>query len=153
MRLSKQALPSKLLDFGPLKKSLEQLVSLVGVEKTIKVLEDNYKKQSLVSKADAVYVRNLVGKLIGCSEQEMLYGKTRTPSRYLSIGFCCYYLHVYLRHDMDDVLYMMNKNQSVCYKSMKAIGRLDEGLVQDQKYIEIKSCLDRTMREYKLIKK
>lgn len=153
MTLSKDAAKGSLLDFAPLMRSLELLVSLVGVEKTAHILEDNYKKRSLVNNTDAVYLRQLVGSVLGCTEQEMLYGRSRNPTRYFSVGFCCYYLHIYLKYDIEEVLHMMNKNQSVCYKSMKAVGRLNERYFADQKYIEIKDRLDKTVNEYKLTKK
>lgn len=153
MALPKDAGQESLLDFPPLVKPLQQLVSLIGVEKTISVLEYNYKKQSLIKNSDAVYLRELVGGELGCSEGEILFGKTRDQKRYYSIGFCCYYLHVVLKHDIEDVVYMMNKNRWVCYKTIKVIAKLNPKHKADARHIGIKERLDKIVRKYKLIQK
>lgn len=124
-------------------------IDQIGIENTIRALKGEIKKNQSLHNSDALYIVNLVSEVLDISEREIFSGTGRKNDRRYALGFCTYYLHHVYKYDMEEVRYMLRKNNEwAIYKYSALIERLNPQHNSDKKYIEIKKVLDVRVHEH-----
>lgn len=125
-------------------------VDELGIQKTNKALRVEIKKKKSLTNSDAFFIVSAVAELLEISVEEIYRGTGRKNDRRYAIGFCAYYLHYIFKYPMDEVCYMLRKqNEWTVYKYSLSIKCLNPNHASDQPYIEIKELLDKRVQEHK----
>lgn len=114
----------------------------IGIARTILNIEAGRKKLVLIGNVHSTVVLQNVSKEFNIEVDEILKGTGRRNDRLYAIGFCAYYLHHIFGYEMEDVVIMLDKDISVCYKYSKVVKNLSPRHSSTKKYLTIKNQLD-----------
>ncbi len=117
-------------------------VDKLGIDKTIRTLQGEIKKVVSLQNSDAYFIVSAVSEMLDIPEDEIFHGTGRKNERRIAVGFCAYFLHYIYKYDMEEVRFMLRKeNEWTLYKYSKLIEELNPQHNSDKKFIQIKELL------------
>lgn len=110
-----QSISSQILD------ELLSAVEVIGIDKTIKTLQEA-KSQSLISKdLDIDFIINLVWETTNYRKDKLLLGKERNDAKKTAMSLCVYFLKVNFSYSYADIKKLFNIDESALFRYYKMV--------------------------------
>jgi hypothetical protein len=124
-------------------------VDKLGIDHTVKTLLGEIKKYQSLHNSDAFFIVSAVSEVLDIPEDEIFYGTGRKNERRYAVGFCAYFLHYVYKYDMEEVRYMLRKdNEWTLYKYSALIEKLNPQHNSDKQFIAIKELLQSRVQDH-----
>ena len=88
------------------------VLEMIGIENTIKTLQDAKSNSLILSDLDVEFIINSVCEVTGTSKDTILYGNDRTDERKIAISLCVYFVKKELDYSFNTLKKIFRKDKS-----------------------------------------
>jgi hypothetical protein len=96
-------------------KILDELITtleVIGIENTIKTLQDAKNKTLILGDLDVDFVLKSVEEVTGVSKERILYGTDRNDDRKISLALCVYFIKSEFSYSLSELKRIFKKDES-----------------------------------------
>jgi hypothetical protein len=101
-------------------------VERIGVEKTIKSLQDARSNILILSDINVENIMNAVIDMTGVQKERILHGTDRSDERKIALALCVYYIKNQFGYSYSDLKKIFNKDESALYRYHQTIHNLPQ---------------------------
>jgi hypothetical protein len=101
-------------------------VERIGVEKTIKSLQDARSNILILSDINVENIMNAVIDMTGVQKERILHGTDRSDDRKIAVSLCVYYIKNQFGYSYSDLKKIFNKDESALYRYYQTIDNLPQ---------------------------
>lgn len=91
-------------------------VESIGVEKTIKSLQEARTRMLLMSDVNIDFIINAVSEITGVSKERILKGTDRSDDRKMATSLCVHYIKNEYKYSYADLKKIFNKDEAALYR-------------------------------------
>lgn len=99
-------------------------VESIGVEKTIKTLQEARSNILILSDLNVENIINSVVEVTGVQKERILHGNDRSDERKMATCLCVYYIKTEFKYSYSDLKKIFNKDESALYRYNQMIEKL-----------------------------
>jgi len=115
-------------------------VESIGVEKTIKTLQEARARILILSDLNVDNIINSVTEITGVSKERILHGTERSDERKMALSLCVFYIKNEFKYSYSDIKKIFNKDESALYRYYCLIEKLP---------MKPKSQFEKTLNEFR----
>jgi hypothetical protein len=101
-------------------------VERIGVDKTIKSLQDARSNILILSDVNVENIMNAVIDMTGVQKERILHGTDRSDERKIALSLCVYYIKNQFGYSYSDLKKIFNKDESALYRYYQTIDNLPQ---------------------------
>jgi len=99
-------------------------VESIGVEKTIKSLQEARSRMLILSDTSVENIINAVIEVTNVQKERILHGTDRSDERKMALSLCVYYIKNEIKYSYSDLKKIFNKDEAALYRYYQAIETL-----------------------------
>lgn len=99
-------------------------VERIGVEKTIKTLQEARSNILILSDVNVENIINAVTELTGVQKERILHGTDRSDERKMALSLCVYFIKSEFGYSYSDLKKIFNKDEAALYRYHQAVEKL-----------------------------
>lgn len=99
-------------------------VERIGVEKTIKTLQEARSNILILSDINVENIINSVTDITGVQRERILHGTDRSDERKMALSLCVFYIKTEFGYSYSDLKKIFNKDEAALYRYHQAIEKL-----------------------------
>jgi len=98
----------------------------IGVDKTIKTLQDARSNILILSDINVDNIINAVTEITGVQKERILHGTDRSDERKMAISLCIFFIKNEFGYSYSDLKKIFNKDEAALYRYYQTIDNLSE---------------------------
>jgi chromosomal replication initiation ATPase DnaA len=91
-------------------------VEIIGLDKTIKTLQDAKMQSLTIKNVDIEFIINVVCEICNVSKDRLMIGNERSDEKKIAMALCVYFLKSTLLYSYSEIKKIFNKDESALYR-------------------------------------